>query len=64
MEIDVSIGDLIKKADLFIELGTKLKEFAQKPFLEKREDEMTEEELREFREFMGFCVLKFMEINK
>lgn len=57
------LEDLIKKADKFIELGTKIKEFSQKEYLNKREDEMTNTELKEYREFMGYLYLTLQELN-
>ena len=57
-------SELFKKADLFIEIGTKIKELVQKPYMDKTEDELTEEELKEYHEFIGLILLKIMEINK
>lgn len=55
--------DLIKKADIFIEFGNKLKEFSKKEYLNKKESELTEDELKEYREFMGYVFLTMQEIN-
>lgn len=55
--------EMIKKADKFIELGTKIKEFSKKEYLNKTEKEMTEDELKDYREFIGYICLIMQEIN-
>lgn len=56
--------DFLEKADLFIELGTKMKEYANKEWANKKEDELTEQEQKEYNEFMGFYVNTLMKLNK
>jgi hypothetical protein len=56
--------DFLEKADLFIELGTKMKEFANKEWANKKENELTEQEKKEYNEFMGFYVNTLMKLNK
>lgn len=56
--------DFLEKADLFIELGTKMKDFANKEWINKKEGELTEEEKREYNEFMGFYFNTLLKINK
>ena len=56
--------DFLEKADLFIELGTKMKEFANKKWDNKKEGELTKEEEKEYNEFMGFYVNTLMKLNK
>ena len=56
--------DFLEKADLFIEVGTRMKEFASKEWINKKENELTEEEKREYNEFMGFLYNSLRKLNE
>ena len=56
--------EFLEKADLFIELGTKMKEVTNKEWANKKETELTEEEKREYNEFMGFYMNTLIKLNK
>ena len=50
-------------ADCMIRTGTKLKEFLNEDFIDKKENELTEEERNKYYQFTGFYVDSVRKIN-
>lgn len=56
--------ELIRIGNLMIELGTKIKEQANKDYMKKNENELTKDELKDYQEFLGYYVYTQSQINK
>ena len=56
--------EIIRIGDLMIELGTRIKEQANKDYMQKNENELTKDELKEYYEFLGYCAYALSQINK